>query len=367
MKAIYLLSRSDLYSGAERMLAVLCQALKEINTDQGLYLLGASPQLLNKCASYANCIKVPPLKKVSSNPLRLLWFFLSGLRYINAFFKDKKQDIYIFNDLESLVSAWPHALCQRSFFYLHDSHNLERMKGLLVCKLISVLVDKIIVITNGRKTKLSHAGIKNTFFLANCIDPDSYLDTFEREIIKNEIHCVCISQITAWKRLDKAISVFKSLAEHAHGFSCFLHIYGRANPDDKQGMDILDNIMNESIRDPRITYHGYTNNSGEVYNKASIIISMSYNEPFGLVLVEALNSGCYIISSMGEGPNEIITNQHVGMCIEEGENIDSWFDKNLPVIMSEIMKSAEYRMMYGRNFSFENYKLKLKSTELIKL
>jgi glycosyltransferase involved in cell wall biosynthesis len=317
MKKIYMVSRSSLYSGAERMLAILCYGLHDAFPEFRIHLIASSAPLFDRCQVYARSQLLNPLAKVSANPLLLFVYMFKALSKLFFIHRYRKSDVIIFNDLESLVSAWPLALRMKSFFYLHDSHNLGRLKGRLICRLISMLVDDILVITKARQNKLAAIGAINTRYFPNCIDPSSEFHLEKKERLENEIHFLCMSQITAWKRIDKSIAVFKKLAEQFVGYDCFLHIYGRVATGDTEGEKILEAIQKESNNDARIIYHGYIANSAEAFLKADVLINMSLNEPFGLVLVEALQAGCYIISAEGEGPDEIIIDDKCGFIIRE--------------------------------------------------
>lgn len=299
------------------MLTVLCRALLEVFPESNIRLTASSDEVMIRCKEYAQCKQVKPLGRISEQPTRLLLYAVLGLFKLPLLLRFKRTDIVFFNDIESLIIGWPIALYTHSFFYLHDSHNLSRRKGRLICQVISALVKKLLVITRARVDKLTMIGINNAQYFPNCVDPDFLPNKSFRKIDNKTIRFVCMSQITAWKRIDKSIEVFKMISGFLDEHQCFLDIYGRIGEGDPDKSELQQMLSQAMKADNRIKYHGYASNSADIFSAADVLINMSINEPFGLVLVEALHSGCYIISAEGEGPNEIIYQPSSGFIIKE--------------------------------------------------
>ncbi len=357
----YLYSRSSIYSGAEKMLFLLAKGINSVSKKSKVYLnYSADDFSLHDNDFIFERNYQSGLVKISTKPYMILVYFFFGFF---DFFKvgiRKKNSILIFNDLESLVFYWPCALINRSCFYLHDSHKVENIKGRIICKIISFLVNDILVITQERVRILNSIGIKNTIYFPNCtLSKPRFLG---KNTNSDEVHCICVAQIAKWKRIDKVISVFNALAGMDKDKNWFLHICGRPNENDIEGLLLQSEIIQQSKLDTRIIYHGYLHDLSFLWQQCSLLLSMSENEPFGLALVEALQQGCYIISSEGEGPNEIISSDVIGKIIPTGVNIDEWVGRNINTITINYDSHDDIRVNSSNRYSYECYLNNIKNT-----
>ncbi|EKO3717659.1 glycosyltransferase [Vibrio metschnikovii] len=352
----YLYSRSPIYSGAEKMLLVLAKALGSISSENNVHLTYSTSDIANNEYDFIfKRLYKPSLVRVSTRPYKLLLYFLMGFLCFFDRLIFKRNAVFIFNDLESLIINWPIALFKKSYFYLHDSHKLSNFKARIICKLISLLVNKILVITKERVRLLANIGVLNTIYFPNCLVNNNKIVV--KETKPDEIHCICIAQITRWKRIDKSIELFKLLSKENSNINWYLHICGRPNESDLEGVEIERNIIQQSNLDKRIIYHGYQEDLTPFWRKCQILISMSENEPFGLALVEALQQGCYLLSAEGEGPKEIIGSDNVGKIIINLESLPDWVSKNNEVIINFTSFGwlGQDRLANAHNFSYENY------------
>ncbi|MEZ9718568.1 glycosyltransferase [Vibrio cyclitrophicus] len=358
--AVYLYSRSSIYSGAERMLLTLAQGIYSVSRNSKIHLTHSSSDfnVESEVSIYKNKIK-PGLIKISEKPYFILIYFFSGLLKIFSSSVRKKNSILIFNDIESLIIYWPLALFNDSYFYLHDSHKAENIKARLICKIISLLVSNILVITESRLNILSSIGIKNLIYFPNC----TLELTKEVRRMKGlrDVHCICVAQITAWKRIDKVIDLFNSLAEFNGEKKWHLHICGRPNQRDKEGLQIESDLIRLGSTDSRINYHGYVKDVNRMMGQCHLLLSMSENEPFGLALVEALQKGCYVLSAEGEGPSEIISSDLIGRIIPNNCDIESWVAINSVAIFDNIDSFFDERVNSSNRYSFESYKNRIKT------
>lgn len=315
-----LVSRSGLQSGAEKMLAVLGCALVEVYKGGYVHCI-YSAKGMEKILPVGkrNFTKKldPPLKRVASNPWLIAIYFFYGFLFLFKMSKFSKKHLIVFNDLESLLVYWPAALLRKSYFYLHDSHRLEGLKGRLICYVISALVNRILVITRSRVKKLSSIGVLNTKYFPNC----SYTEfgAFSEHERQNQncltrYKAVSVGQIAGWKRIEKSIAFIEYLNEL--GVSIDLEIYGRPDPFSPESIDYSLEIEKICKGSKVVCLCGYNDNLKSVYADADFFISMSINEPFGLAIVEALSYGVPVIAVEGEGPNEIVDSE-VGLLLSE--------------------------------------------------
>lgn len=352
-----LISRSGLWSGAEKMLMVLVRALAGMEGKPAIRcIFGAdvATRLMPADAPNVEVVLKRPLKKVSANPWLIFFYFMCGFLFLFKLVKVPSKCVLVFNDLESLLVCWPGALARRSYFYLHDSHKLEGVKGRGICKLISLLVTRVLVITESRVGKLACIGVTNTRYFPNCVStkvaPFEQQGTAEKKHGHPAYKAVSVGQITAWKRVDKSIVLVDRLNQL--GLPIELEIFGRPDPLSPTDLDYLRKIQEMCSVSGFSSLRGYTEDLSGIYREADLFVSMSVNEPFGLSLVEALSFGVPAIAMEGEGPDEIISDD-VGLLLLEGfECDDDLVDRVKHVISISPTKCKERAGLY----SYEIYR-----------
>lgn len=76
-----------------------------------------------------------------------------------------------------------------------------------------------------------------------------------------------------------------------------------------------------------VTFHGFVDNSKlpEIYNSFSISVSVSNNESFGVVAVEAMACACPVVTSDADGFTEVVDNGITGYVVPK-QNIEATAD-----------------------------------------
>lgn len=352
-----LISRSGLWSGAEKMLIVLVRALAGMEGKPAvrcIFGVDVATRLMPADAPNVEVVLKHPLKKVSANPWLIFFYFMCGFLYLFKLVRIPSRCVLIFNDLESLLVCWPGALFRRSYFYLHDAHKLDGLKGRGICTFISLLVTRILVITESRVGKLAGVGVTNTRYFPNCVStkakPFEQQETVEKNFGRPAYKAVSVGQITAWKRIDKSIVLVDRLNQL--GLPIELEIFGRPDPLSPADIDYFRHIQEMCCASGFASLGGYTEDLPGIYREADLFVSMSVNEPFGLSLVEALSFGVPAIAMEGEGPDEILS-ADVGLLLLEGfECDDDLVDRVKHVISISPTKCKERAGLY----SYEIYK-----------
>lgn len=90
----------------------------------------------------------------------------------------------------------------------------------------------------------------------------------------------------------------------------------------------------------------------EQYEKADVFVMTSYLETFGMVLIEAMASGLYIVSSNSEGCRDVIKNYRNGVLYEKGDTSQLVFKIN------ELLEKEDLQLQIHENMikDIENYK-----------
>jgi glycosyltransferase involved in cell wall biosynthesis len=351
-----LISRSALVSGAEIMLSRLASCLIGIKLGGRVECVISNTEVekLSADADRIDFIYKKPLVKISKKPIFLFFYAICGfLSFFKLFFIPRTCRI-IFNDIESLVSDWPLAVFRRSYFYLHDSHKLDRVKGRSTCLFISFLVDKILVVTRSRVKKLEGIGVANAQYFPNCVLVENALSISEGDVekscLRGRYKAVAVGQITSWKRIDKSIELVDKLNEA--GVPVDLEIYGRPDPLSSLDAEYFLKIQMMCAESGFSKLLGYTEDLRSIYREADMFISMSANEPFGLALVEALSYGVPAIAMEGEGPDEILSAE-IGLLLSEGFKYDEdLIGRVKDVISMSSIKCKERASLY----SYEIYR-----------
>lgn len=92
---------------------------------------------------------------------------------------------------------------------------------------------------------------------------------------------------------------------------------------------------------------------------ANCFVLPSYYETFGVVLIEALSTGCPVIGTKCGGPNDIINNK-VGLLIES-RNVDQ-----LTYALKYMYKNFKnYKSDYIRNYTIKNYSEEVVTSKII--
>lgn len=342
-KKFILFSRSALVSGAEVMLSRLAACLSNINGG-GVECIISNVEVkdIGVDSGAVNFIYKRPLIKISKNPIFIfIHFFFGFFSFFKLFFIPRSCQI-IFNDIESLARYWPLAVFRKSFFYLHDAHKLDGFKGRAICKFISTFSRTILVITQSRLDKLRGVGIVNTLYFPNCLgrkqEAVADVGVKKNRSVFDVVNAVAIGQIVSWKRIEKVIAVVSWL--NSQGFNVRLRIFGRSGTNE-QDLKYHSYIKDLCADAGFVELMGHVSDASCIYSEADVLISMSENEPFGLVLIEALSYGIPIISVNGEGPSEIVDTS-VGVLLPTTE---AYFDFNRVLQLSPaacVLKAERY-------------------------
>jgi len=157
--------------------------------------------------------------------------------------------------------------------------------------------------------------------LYNCIDverfprrqgPDPW---FKRELglPDDAFLCATIGMITPRKRLDCLISAIQLIHQKNPGFPIYLVDVGEAVFDhDRAYRDgVIQRVRSLGLAD-RIRFVGFRRDIPAVMRSADLVILNSIDEPYGLVVCEAMASGTPVLSACAGGPLEILDNGRYG-------------------------------------------------------
>jgi glycosyltransferase involved in cell wall biosynthesis len=141
----------------------------------------------------------------------------------------------------------------------------------------------------------------------------------ERLSIPDDAFLVCaVGQVCARKGLSELLDAFVSIQERAP--QMHLAIVGRAVFKHEEGY--LNSLLNAAAASKcadRVHFTGELRDVSSVLQGADLLVLNSQQEPFGLVLVEAMASGTPVLATRVGGIPEIVRDSENGWLIEKGD------------------------------------------------
>ena len=121
----------------------------------------------------------------------------------------------------------------------------------------------------------------------------------------------------------------------------------------------FNNLKNFSNNNENIKLLGWIENKDYFFKKIDVFCSSSLEEPFGLVIIEAMARGIPVISTNCNGPIDIISNNEDGLLIEINNKLD------LKNAITRLKDNVNLRSKLGLN-AFNKYKKKFTFEEYLK-
>lgn len=137
--------------------------------------------------------------------------------------------------------------------------------------------------------------------------------------ISNDAFLVCaVGQICARKGLRELVGAFKRIQQRAPRMH--LAIVGRAvfRHEDRYLESLVEAAADSGCRE-RIHFTGEVRDVSPVLRAADLLVLNSRQEPFGLVLIEAMASGTPVLATRVGGIPEIVTDSESGWLVEPGD------------------------------------------------
>lgn len=176
-----------------------------------------------------------------------------------------------------------------------------------------VTADKIVTVSKALDNKLISIspGIRNKIVtLPNLIDTDFFVLP-EKKRVADPFTIVSFGILEYVKGFDVLIEAFSKFVK-AHEGEFFLRIGGRG-----QKMNFLKKLSQKFGVEERVSLHGYVPRE-EVLREmqtANLFVLPSRFEAFGVVLIEAMSTGCPVISTHSGGPDYIVK-ENSGILVE---------------------------------------------------
>lgn len=124
---------------------------------------------------------------------------------------------------------------------------------------------------------------------------------------------IYVGKLTKQKNVS---TIIKSLV-HLHSYEVVLNIYG-----DGPEKNNLKKLVSELSLDEKVKFHGKVSRSAvlEAMRKNDCFVMVSSPETLGIVYLEAMASGLFVIGSKGEGIDGVIKHYENGFLVEPGNS-----------------------------------------------
>lgn len=241
-------------------------------------------------------------------------------------------------------------LCGRKLIIISVAHNFKT-KCLVKC-------DYIFSITNYFKAELAKTGfdINKIFFMPNVIDTKLYDSDFIERVIKKEDETVIgsMGRFVDKKGFDLLIKALDIVKKNGYKFKAIIGGDGILKKELQELTTSLD--LNSNIN-----FCGWVNNKSDFLNGIDIFCLPSKEEPFGIVLIEAMFYGKAIVSTNTEGPSEIINNNEDGLLTN---NVTA---EQIATKIQILLNDVKLRNNIGKKARlsiFENYDINIAAKKL---
>ena len=175
-------------------------------------------------------------------------------------------------------------------------------------------------------------------------DPDELMKG-KLSAASDDLKCPCVSILWAgrlieWKHPDASIRLAESLKEKGYSFK--MTLIGTGEMEEQLHNMIRDKSLEDCVEMPGAMKASEVRSYME---KADIYLFTSdFNEGWGAVLNESMNSGCAVVASHAIGSVPfLIKDEENGLIYENGNQ------KQLEQQVCRLMDDAEYRMKLGLN------------------
>jgi L-malate glycosyltransferase len=334
-RRIVFLSHTGQVSGAERVLLDMLRGLDRARYEP----IVVCPEEGNLHGAVAAegvaCIPAPQLRaRITLHPVRLLRYaasvIASVLRVRTILLRLDPDLIHANSPRAGIVATLATAGTGRTvIWHVHDI--LPRHPVSIAVRLLGYLSrrTRVIAVSDatahafrgrlqfGDRIRTIHNGVELSRFPAK--EPGSASELKRRLGIPEESFLVCaVGQICARKGLMELLRAFEM--SYASAPSMHVAIVGKVvfSHEETYREQLLRYVANTKIGE-RVHFTGEVRDASGVLRGTDLLVLNSLEEPFGLVLVEAMSSGTPVLAARVGGIPEIVTDAVNGWLVEKGD------------------------------------------------
>lgn len=199
------------------------------------------------------------------------------------------------------------------------------------------LSDAFVFLTNHQREDIK-TQFNTTVDIDSCYVIPNPIKTVNHELLskKSEIFAITLARLESVKQIQKIIEAFSYVV--SSNKNAILEIWG-----DGKERDSLKTLVEEKKLDDNVKFMGFSKNPHRELSRATVTLSMSSAEGFGISIAESLSCGTPVVSIKTKyGPTDIITDGKDGFLVDnEKEFVEkvSYLLEN-PNIAKEMGKSG---------------------------
>lgn len=272
-----------------------------------------------------------------SGGIAYLQQFLKSYNYLKQFIKDNKIDIVETNT----AVVFPGAIAAKKQKCKSLWHIREIIKSDIENKVISFVMNRYadIIISNsiatGKSLKVSQDKVRVVY---NAVDSDNGNNVQEHD----GIIIGMAGRINRWKG-QKLFVDAAEIVQKNHPETKF-EIAGEAYEGEEYIRAELENYISEKQLSDKIQLLGQVEKMENFYDHIDIFVLPSIQpEPFGLVVIEAMEYGIPVVATNHGGPTEIIANG------TDGYLVDFQKPDEMAQRIEELIEDAVLRKQMGKN------------------
>lgn len=181
-----------------------------------------------------------------------------------------------------------------------------------------------------------------SFVIPNAIDLNDAVENFlESDLQKKEkIVIGAIGRLDRTKGFDIVIGAIKNLQKSDKNFVLKLAGSGYYEP-------VLRNLVKQLEIEDKVEFLGWIKDKKEFFESIDIFCLPSKNEPFGIVILEAMKYGKPIIATDADGPKEILSHEKDSLIV--ALNPESNVEDRLSNAILRLSKEAELPNILVKN------------------
>lgn len=354
---VFLHSSSELY-GSDRSLLNLVKNLDKDKFNITVILPEDGP-LVDKINSFDNVeviineLAVLRRKNLSLSGMSKYFIeLMRSIKFINNLIKEKSIDIVYTNTSVIFVGGISAKICKvKSVWHIREIIK-SKYERFIVSKIVNIFSDYIIANSKATAEAISKNKDKvKVVYNAIDIEKNSGLEDIDEvykevaaTIVKsnNKIKIGMAGRINRWKGQKLFVDMAKLVSEENDNVE-FL-IAGDVYKGEDYILDDLKGYILESGVKDKIGLLGQVDNMSNFYKKLDIFVLPSIQpEPFGLVVIEAMNNKLPVVATNHGGPVEIIDNNIDGFLVDYKDA------REMAQVVNKLVKDKELRNYIATN------------------
>lgn len=354
---VFLHSSSELY-GSDRSLLNLVKNLDKDKFNITVILPEDGP-LVDKINSFDNVeviineLAVLRRKNLSLSGMSKYFIeLMRSIKFINNLIKEKSIDIVYTNTSVIFVGGISAKICKvKSVWHIREIIK-SKYERFIVSKIVNIFSDYIIANSKATAEAISKNKDKvKVVYNAIDIEKNSGLEDIDEvykevaaTIVKsnNKIKIGMAGRINRWKGQKLFVDMAKLVSEENDNVE-FL-IAGDVYKGEDYILDDLKGYILESGVKDKIGLLGQVDNMSNFYKKLDIFVLPSIQpEPFGLVVIEAMNNKLPVVATNHGGPVEIIDNNIDGFLVDYKDA------REMAQVVNKLIKDKELRNYIATN------------------